>query len=250
MSGEQQMNDSRPTERFSQHGGFVPGVVTHLKNPVDLAKEGDIPCGIVLSTSATLARDERFDALTNVAGGRPDEHLGAKGGFTPGNPTFAGGPPRDWLSNITDHGVVLATSEKLHPAKEEPETNVAGGRPDERHGAKGGFTPGKPTLAGGPPRDIPVMDVTDHGIVLRTTTELSVDPNADDGTVNERGERVGRHGGFHHGVVEFGGGPLQMSPTTADAVAGEPKGWRRGGGANFEAGVTVLMGGAPKYDQH
>ena len=66
--------------------------------------------------------------------------------------TFLGGSPRDApLEDLClDRGKVLFVSSTLKPnLSDEARTNVAGGRPTERLGTRGGFTPGPSCWRGG-----------------------------------------------------------------------------------------------------
>ena len=122
----------------------------------------------------------------NVAGGRPTERYGTRGSFTRGIRIMSGGPARSMPldAETVDHGKVLFVSSTLKPdLSGEAQTNVAGGRPDERLGSRGRFTPGARRWAGGEPRDVPVeLATTDRGIILFPRPPQVVDPSSATGS--------------------------------------------------------------------
>lgn len=206
-------------------------------------KEEDGNHGKVLFTSTKLHADEHWEAETNVVGHRPTERHGDRGAFKKGVQVLAGGPPRDFPpAPERPAGTVLYSS----PTRVEGNGKHTASHPPQQSGL---FQPGVHVLSGGPPREVPMTDIADHGVVLRTSETLGVDPAADDGEVNERGERVSSgHGGFTHGVVEAEGGPLRIPPPPVKEDLDEMRvGHRRGSTGHFIAGTTVMLGGTPKY---
>ncbi|CAM9995625.1 unnamed protein product, partial [Pylaiella littoralis] len=154
-SGEARINAAggRPTERLGS-SRFTPGAKTFLGGaprdvPVDAVTANH---GKVLFVSSVHKPDCSGEAHTN--GTRPDERFGTHGRFTPGARRWAGGKPRDVpLAVRRDPGTVIfqSSSERSKPALSfSGETNVAGGREDERHGRLGSFEHGVVEFTGGP----------------------------------------------------------------------------------------------------
>eukprot|EP00903_Cladosiphon_okamuranus_P012318 g11550.t1 len=213
----------------------------------------------------------------NVAGGRPTERRGLRGSFTCGVRIMSGGPARDvpLLAEAVDHGKVLFVSSTLKPdLSGEARTNAVGGRPSERLGSRGRFTPGaKSTFLGGGRRHVPVETRTvDPGNVLFVSSvhkpdlSFSTTTNAVGGRPSER---LGSRGSFTTGVQYLRGGhprdvPLArrrdpgtviyQSSTLAQPdlsaiveeetnVAGGRAGERRGKRGSFNHGVVEGKGG-------
>lgn len=85
--------------------------------------------------------------------------------------------------------------------------NDVGGRPDERLGLCGSFTPGVPIIAGGPSRDVPLEPEIDHGTVLFTYPELKPDMSHEARTNPVRPtERLGSTSSFTPGAKRWLGG--------------------------------------------
>lgn len=224
MSGEARTNviGGRPTERLGSRGSFTPGGRRWLGgSPRDVPLEAEIDHGKVLFVSKTLKPDLSGEARTNQV--RPDERLGSRGGFTPGVRIMSGGPSRadGPLEVEFNHGTVLFVSPTLKPdTSDEARTNVVGGRPTERLGSRGSFTPGsKKRWLGGRPRDVPLETEINHGKVIFTSSVLK--PNmSDEARTNVVGgrptERLGAaHGGrFNPGASRrwLGGQPRGVFP--------------------------------------
>ncbi|CAN0137614.1 unnamed protein product [Scytosiphon promiscuus] len=158
LSGELRANvaGGRPTERLGGNlGRFARGGRCWAGGkPRDVPVEGGTTDhGKVLFVSSTHKPDTPYSARTNMAGGRPTERFGTRGGFTPGVRRWAGGEPRDVpLPRLRDPGTVIfrSSSERLRPCMSfVGETNVSGGREDERHGRLGSFTHGVVEVTGG-----------------------------------------------------------------------------------------------------
>eukprot|EP00903_Cladosiphon_okamuranus_P012313 g11545.t1 len=156
LSGEARTNTAagRPTERLGS-SRFTPGAKTFRGGaPRDVPLEAEIlDHGKVLFVSSTLKPDMSGEARTNAV--RPTERLGSRGRFTPGARRWLGGQPRDVpLAPLCDPGTVIFESPKLAQqdlsAVVAEETDVAGGRGDERHGRLGSFEHGIVEIAGGP----------------------------------------------------------------------------------------------------
>ncbi|CAN0459967.1 unnamed protein product, partial [Discosporangium mesarthrocarpum] len=170
--------------------------------------------------------DLSFLPKYNDIGGRPDERWGARGSFTPGLRTWAGGRPRDVpLEKDINHGTVLFTSTKLKPdLSGEALTNVAGGRPSERLGTRGSFTSGAKVWLGGVPRDVPIEKEIDHGTVLFTSSELKPDLRGEARTNVVGGrpdERFGTRGSFTRGCRVWGGGEPRDVPLARELDHGK-----------------------------
>ncbi|KAG5177299.1 hypothetical protein JKP88DRAFT_87063 [Tribonema minus] len=199
--------------------------------------------GTVLFTSSTLKPDLSEVPLTKP--GTDGERLGRSALFR----SRARRPLRDVPVDLAEpnRGTVLCTCPHLQPNMAYSyRTNVAGGRPTERLGVRGGFTPGVVTRAGGPACDVPVAAApVDRGTVLYTSAALRPDESQElrlkQGTSDER---QGRVGSFEHGDAH-----LRM-PTAAEAAlwkeAGQ-KGGRRFAPGHFLAGTTVFAGCVPAY---
>ncbi|CAM9661514.1 unnamed protein product [Choristocarpus tenellus] len=147
LSGEVHTNivGGRPTERLGMQGSFTPGRRQWRGGEArDVPLEKDIDHGTVLFTSSVYKPDLSREARTNVVGGRPTERLGTRGSFNPERRLWLGGEPRDVpLEKELDHGKVLFYSTKYTPDMSgEGETNIIGGRPDERQGRHGSFEQG------------------------------------------------------------------------------------------------------------
>ncbi|CAN0002664.1 unnamed protein product [Ectocarpus fasciculatus] len=143
----------RPDERFGTRGSFTRGVrVMSGGHARDVPLETEIDHGKVLFVSAVHKPDLSAEARTNAV--RPSERLGARGRFTPGGRRWAGGKPRDVpLPRLRDPGTILfeSDSERSRPSLSfSGETNVSGGREDERHGRLGSFEHGVVEARGGP----------------------------------------------------------------------------------------------------
>lgn len=153
LSGEALTNAVRPTERLGSTR-FTPGAKTFLGGaPRDVPVDAETANhGKVLFVSSVHKPDLSGEARTNST--RPGERFGARGRFTPGARRWAGGKPRDVpLAAHRDPGTVIfeSSSERSRPALSfSGETNVAGGREDERHGRLGSFEHGVVEIAGGP----------------------------------------------------------------------------------------------------
>eukprot|EP00752_Nemacystus_decipiens_P007193 g6442.t1 len=202
MSGEARTNAVRPTERLGSGGRFIPGARRWLGGrPRDVPLEAEITDhGKVLSVSSIHKPDLSYLPTFIVAGGRPDERCGTRGSFTSGVRIMPGGPAREMSldAETVDHGKVLFVSSIIKPdLSREACTNVVGGRPTERLGSRGGFTPGARRWLGGEPRDIPAgRETTDHGIVLFPRQQrLEPSPVGDrvggDGNVTGNGKSEG-----------------------------------------------------------
>eukprot|EP00903_Cladosiphon_okamuranus_P013897 g12925.t1 len=122
--------------------------------PRDIPLEEEVPDhGKVLFVSSVLEPNMSGEARANAV--RSTERLGSRGGFTPGARRWPGGRPRDVpLARVRDPGPVIFQSSTLpHPdlsAIVTEETNVAGGREDERCWRLGSFERGIVEVAGGP----------------------------------------------------------------------------------------------------
>lgn len=155
LSGEGRTNAAagRPTERLGS-ARFTPGAKTFLGGaPCDVPVDAETTNhGKVLFVSSVHKSDRSAEARTNAT--RPGERFGVYGRFTPGARRWAGGKPRDVpLAVRRDPGTVIfeSTLERSRPALSfSGETNVAGGREDERHGRLGSFEHGVVEIAGGP----------------------------------------------------------------------------------------------------
>eukprot|EP00904_Undaria_pinnatifida_P001377 jgi/Undpi1/1123/HiC_scaffold_10.g04585.m1 len=152
LSGEARTNAIRPNERLGSRGGFTPGAKCFLGGA-----SCDIPLkattadhGTVLFVSAIHKPDMSCAGRTNRV--RPTERLGSGGRFTPGARRWLGGKPRDIpLEKLRDPGTVIFESTTLKAdLSGEGETNVSGGRGDERQGRLGSFEHGVVEVAGGP----------------------------------------------------------------------------------------------------
>ncbi|CAM9540070.1 unnamed protein product, partial [Hapterophycus canaliculatus] len=255
----------RPNERFGTRGSFTRGVrIMSGGPPRDMpfeAATGPTSPGKVLSVSSVHKPDLSGELRANVVGGRPNERLGARGSFTPGVRRWAGGEPREVPveRETVDHGKVLfVSSGHKSDTTYSALTNIAGGRPTERLGARGSFTPGVRHWAGGEPRDIPLPRVRDPGTVIFVSSSEGLRPSTSyAGETNVSGgreyERRGRLGSFEHGVVEVAGGPLRM-PSNSERErelwheGGQKENrYRRCGPGHFVAGVSILSGGMPIY---
>lgn len=153
MSGQARTNATRPDERLGSHGRFSPGSQRRWLGgaPRDVPVERDqVDRGTVLFVSSTLKPDVSGEARANAV--RPDERLGSRGGFTPGARRWLGGLPRDIpLPRMRPEGTVLFESAACKPdLSGEGQTNVSGGRDDERQGRMGSFEHGIVEAAGGP----------------------------------------------------------------------------------------------------
>lgn len=244
----------RPDERLGAHGTFRHGMrIMSGGQARDMPLEPtQTNIGKVLFVSSThkpnLSGEARFNAI------RPNERLGAYGGFTPGSKRFLGGEPRDIpLETELDHGKVLFVSSVHKPDMTcGGRTNLV--RPTERLGFGGRFTPGARRWLGGKPRDIPLAKMRDPGTVIFQSSTLKPDLSGE-GEMNVTGgredERHGRLGSFEHGVVEVAGGPLHMPSAQELALwqeAGQKENrYRRCGPSHFVAGVSILSGGMPVY---
>lgn len=176
LSGEARVNAVRPTERLGSHGRFTPGVRVMSGGPRPRSVDAPVKTSpnhgngaVVLHVSTTLKPDMSGEARFNSVGGRPTERLGSRGSFTPGARAWLGGAPGDVpLETGLNPGKVLFVS-SVHKAdlRGEAHTNLVGGRPTERLGSRGSFTPGARRWLGGEPRDVPAeREVEDHGTVL------------------------------------------------------------------------------------
>ena len=151
LSGEARTNTLRPNERLGRRGGFTPGVkIISGGVPQNVPIKTEIHPGQVLYVSRTLQPDMSGEARTNAV--RPSERLGSRGRFTPGVRHWLGGAPRDMaIVGEIDHGKVIFVSSELKPELSwGGETNVIGGRDDERHGRIGSFEHGVVEVSGGP----------------------------------------------------------------------------------------------------
>ncbi|KAG5177301.1 hypothetical protein JKP88DRAFT_226597 [Tribonema minus] len=211
---------------------FAGGVPHDVPVPHDQANHGT-----VLYTSATLAPDMRGELRLKT--GAVDERQGVSGA----QPHWIR-PAHDAVAPELNHGTVLATFPHLQPNMAYSyRTNIAGGRPTERLGVRGGFTPGVVICAGGAARDVPIAAERHHGTVLYTSAALrpdaSQEPRLKQGTCYER---QGRVGSFEHGDAH-----LRM-PSAADAAlwkeAGQ-KGGRRFAEGHYLAGTTIFAGTVP-----
>lgn len=206
----------RPTERLGARGGFTPGVrCWQGGEPGDVPLEAKINPGTVLSTYSGLKPDKSGEARTNAV--RPTERLGSRGSFTPGVRCFLGGKPRDVpLEAETNPGTVLFTYPDLRPdTSDEAHTNVVGGRPTERLGSRGSFTPGLKRMLGGVPRDVPLEQKINPGTILFTYPHMKPDLSGE-ARINavRPTERLGTRGSFTPGVkrVWLGGTPRDVPP--------------------------------------
>ncbi|CAB1114467.1 unnamed protein product [Ectocarpus sp. CCAP 1310/34] len=143
----------RPDERFGTRGSFTRGVhIMSGGHARDVPLEAEVEHGKVLFVSAAHKPDLSAEARTNAV--RPTERLGSRGRFTAGVRRWAGGEPRDVpLPRVRDPGTVLfeSASERSRPSLSfSCETNVSGGREDERHGRLGSFKHGVVEARGGP----------------------------------------------------------------------------------------------------
>lgn len=216
MSAEARTNvvGGRPTERLGFHGSFTPGSRRWLGgSPRYVPLEAEIDHGKVLFVSKTLKPDLSGEARTNQV--RPAERLGSRGRFTAGVRIMSGGPSRDVpLETECNPGKVLFVSSTLIPdMSDEARTNVIGGRPMERLGSRGSFTPGtKKRWLGGDAREVPLEAEIDHGKVMFTSSALKPDMS-DEACTNVVGgrptERLGAHGRFNPGATRrwLGGHP-------------------------------------------
>ena len=252
----------RPTERRGLRGSFTRGVRIMSGGPareVPLHVEA-VDHGKVLFVSSTLKPDLSGEARTNAVGGRPTERLGSSR-FTPGAKTFRGGAPRHvpLEAGTVDPGTVLFVSSVHRPdLSYSARNNAVGGRPNERLGSRGSFTPGVRCLRGGKPRDVPLARRRDPGTVLYESStpvqpDLSAIVEEETNVAGGRAdERRGKRGSFNHGIVEGKGGPLQLQAASAleelwlDIGQAENK-YRRCGPSHFVAGVSILSGGMPVY---
>ncbi|KAG5185741.1 hypothetical protein JKP88DRAFT_311261 [Tribonema minus] len=246
-----------------QHGVtvFAGGAPHDMRPPFDTV----VNSGTVLFTSETLRPDLSSVPLTKP--GWPGERVGRSGSqphrHARSHSADAASAAAAAAAAAPDRGTVLGEWPHLQPAAADAGMNVVGGRPTERRGARGSFTPGSRILAGGPARaSLPLLpppegddaddddDVPDRGRVLssceRLTPDLSGAARCKPGTRGE--ERWGRVGSFEGGATR-----LRM-PSAADAArwreddGGAHKGvGRRFGPAHYLAGTTVLSGGAPTY---
>eukprot|EP00752_Nemacystus_decipiens_P014151 g12583.t1 len=154
----------------------------------------------------------------NVAGGRPDERRGTRGSFTRGVCIMFGGPPREMPldTELVYHGKVLFVSPTLKPDFSGiPRANTVGGRPTERLGVRGGFTPGAKSFLGGAPRDVPLeAEFLDHGKLLFVSSVLKPDMSGEARTNGARPmERLGSRGGFTPGARRWlGERPRDVPP--------------------------------------
>lgn len=219
----------------------------------------------------------------NHVGGRPDERLGSRGSFTPGVRIMSGGQrareqvPPETFNDDTHRGKVLFVSSTLKPdLSSEARTNVIGGRPTERLGVRGSFTPGsKKRFLGGTPRDMPLGAGTiSPGEVLFVSSIHKPDMSGE-ARVNavRPDERLGSRGSFTPGVRVMSGGPrggdapakassnhgggavvLHVSSTLKpdlsseggyNAVGGRPT-ERLGSRGSFAPGARAWLGGAPR----
>lgn len=217
---------------------FAGGVPHDVPPPPDQPNHG-----MVLHTSATLKPDLRGELQL-----KPGVAVAERQGPIGAQPHWKRPAHDDVQPETANHGTVLATFPHLKPSiAYEARTNVAGGRPTERLGARGSFTPGVRIFAGGAPRDVPVSAELDHGTVLFESAllrpDMSQGPWTKPGT---DGERQGRCGSF-----EAGDAHLRM-PSAAEAAlwreAGQ-KGGRRFGPGHFLAGTSVLCGSTPVFAQ-
>ncbi|CAM9272505.1 unnamed protein product, partial [Ectocarpus sp. 12 AP-2014] len=155
LSAEARTNAVRPTERLGSRGRFTPGGRRWVGGkPRDVPLEAEVDHGKVFFVSAVRKPDLSTDASTNAI--RPTERLGSRGRFTAGVRDWAGGKPREVpLPRVRDPGTVLfeSASERSRPSLSfSGETNVSGGREDERHGRLGSFEHGVVEARGGPPQ--------------------------------------------------------------------------------------------------
>ncbi|CAN0561395.1 unnamed protein product, partial [Ectocarpus sp. 12 AP-2014] len=153
LSAEARTNAVRPMERLGARGRFTPGGRRWAGGkPRDVPLEAEVDHGKVLFVSAVHKPDLSAEARTNAV--RPTERLGSRGRFTAGVRRWAGGEPRDVpLPRVRDPGTVLfeSASERSRPSLSfSGETNVSGGREDERHGRLGSFEHGVVEARGGP----------------------------------------------------------------------------------------------------
>ncbi|CBJ26789.1 hypothetical protein Esi_0045_0060 [Ectocarpus siliculosus] len=153
LSAEARTNAVRPTERLGTRGRFTPGGRRWVGGkPRDVPLEAEVDHGKVLFVSAVHKPDLSAEARTNAI--RPKERLGSRGRFTAGVRGWVGGKPRDVpLPRLRDPGTVLfeSASERSRPSMSfSGETNVSGGREDERHGRLGSFEHGVVEARGGP----------------------------------------------------------------------------------------------------
>ncbi|CAN0024557.1 unnamed protein product [Laminaria digitata] len=220
----------RPDERLGSRGSFTPGVriMSGGQRPHEQEQmpppetADDTHRGKVLFVSKTLKPNLSDEARTNVVGGRPTERLGTRGSFTPGSKKrFLGGTPRDMPlgTETINPGTVLFVSSTHKPdLSGVPSTNVVGGRPTERWGSRGSFTPGARVMSGGPRSDAPAKASSNHAgnaVVLRVSTTLKPDLSGEAryNTVGGRPtERLGSRGSFTPGAraTWLGGAPRDV----------------------------------------
>ena len=172
-SGEARTNavGGRPTERLGS-SRFTPGAKTFRGGaPRDVPLEAEfLDHGKVLFVSSVHKPDMSGEARTNAV--RPTERLGSHGRFTPGARRWLGGQPRDVpQARVRNPGTVIYQSSTLAQpdlsAIMAEETNVVGGRPEERRGVHGSFTHGVRIVSGGSAREMLLdAEVVDHGRVL------------------------------------------------------------------------------------
>ena len=149
-----------------------------------------------------------------------------------------------------------------------PTFNDVGGRPNERRGTRGSFTPGVRIMSGGERRDVPLEVKIDPGNVLFVSNTLKPDLSGEARTNALRPtERLGSRGGFTPGVKIFLGGvprniPIktQINPgqvlfvscTLQPDMSGEARtnalrpSERLGSRGRFTPGVRHWLGGTPR----
>lgn len=149
-----------------------------------------------------------------------------------------------------NHGTVLHVYPELKPdLSYEGKTNVIGGRPIERWGARGSFTSGAPIWAGGASRQVPVpTELTNRGSVLFTSDDLRADRSRELRTKScTTDERQGRFGSFVAGETRLRMPSAAAALDWTESSSGKPAA-RRGAPGHYLAGVTVLSGGQPAYN--
>ena len=103
-----------------------------------------------------------------------------------------------------------------------PTYNDVGGRPNERRGTRGSFTPGVRIMSGGVRRDVPLETKINPGKVLFESDKLKPDTSGEPRTNAVRPtERLGTRGGFSPGVKTFSGGSPRDVPITTKMYPGK-----------------------------
>lgn len=222
LSGEARTNvvGGRPTERLGVRGSFTPGSKKRFLGgtPRDMPIGATINPGKVLFVSSTHKPDMSGEARVNAV--RPDERLGSRGSFTPGVRVMSGGPrgrdgaPAKATCNHDGGAVVLHVSTTLKPdLSGEAGYNAVGGRPTERLGSRGSFTPGGRAWLGGAPRDVPLEASVNPGKVLFVSSVHKPDLSGEARTNAVRpDERLGTRGSFTPGARRWLGGEPRDVP--------------------------------------